>query len=400
MNDPYNSVVTWIDRPVQPGPLGGLRVGIKDVIAVAGAPMLCGAPGVVDASPQAEDADVVKRLVAAGADLVATTACHQFSFGLTTPGTINPRAPGHTAGGSSGGAAAALAAGIIDGAVGTDTAGSVRVPAACCGVVGLKTTEGLVSREGVEPLAPSVDTVGPMARDTATTRRLLQAMTGSELDSSAPPRLRVGLVEEAVSSPIHPEVRAVWMRVIEQLRARGHAVVDVSVPMLAAAHPALGRIIAAEGYARHGHTLRDQPEALLPDVRQRLEAGARVTQDKLLAARRTAALLRGRLTGLFSEVDVLVLPVLPCRTPRADEIRVDVGDGTEPVASALTRLVGPSNLAGVPAGAVPCDTDGLGAPVALQVMGSWRAEATVLTAMEHIEEAVGGPWGPVEAATT
>lgn len=399
-NDPYNSVVTWIDRPARPGPLDGLRVGIKDVIAVAGVPMLCGAGDIVDRSPQAADAEVVRRLVAGGAKVVATTACHQFSFGLTTPGTINPRAPGHTAGGSSGGAAAALAGGIIDGAVGTDTAGSVRIPAACCGVVGLKTTEGVVSRSGVEPLAPSFDTVGPMARDTGTVRRLLEAMAATDLATTAAPRLRIGLVKEALDAPIDPAVRAVWIRLMEDLRRRGERVVEVSVPMLTEAHPALGRIIAAEGFARYGHVLRDHPDALLPDVRQRLEAGARMTQEKLLAARRTAALVRDRLTGVFAEVDVLVLPVLPCRVPQADAIQVDVGDRTEAVASALTRFVGLANLAGVPAGAIPCDRDDAGAPIALQVVGGWRTEATVLAAMERLEDLAGGPWAPVGTATT
>lgn len=399
MNDPYNSIVTWVERPAPPGPLNGLRTGVKDVIAVAGVPMLCGAPGAVDPTPRPRDAEVVRRVAAAGADLVATTACHQFSFGVTTPGTINPRAPDHTAGGSSGGAAAALAAGIIDGAIGTDTAGSVRIPAACCGVVGLKTSEGVVSRDGVEPLAPSFDSVGPMARDTATVRRLLEAMTGRPLPSPAAGRLRIGLVSEAVDAAIHPEVRAVWLRVVDELRT-GHQVVDVSIPLLAEAHPSLGRIIAAEGYARHGHWLRDHPEMLLADVRERLEAGQRMTQEKLLAARRTAALLRDRLTGVFAKVDVLVLPVLPCRVPRSDDERVDVGGVTEAVASALTRLVGPWNLAGVTAGAVPCDRDTDGAPIAVQLVGAWRAESTVLAAMQLVEDVVGGPWPAVDATTS
>jgi aspartyl-tRNA(Asn)/glutamyl-tRNA(Gln) amidotransferase subunit A len=400
VEDRYRSVVTWIDRPVEPGPLQGLRVGVKDVIAVSGVPRLCGAPGLVDPAPQAQDADVVRRLAAAGANLVATTACHQLSFGVTTPGTVNPRAPEHIAGGSSGGAGAALAAGIIDGAVGTDTAGSVRIPAACCGVVGLKTTEGLVSREGVLPLAPSFDTVGPMARDTATVGRLLEAMTGTALQRPTSQRLRIGVLQEVVSSAIHPEVRAVWDRVMHDLRDAGHQILPASLPLLADAHPALGRIIAAEGLTRHGSALQDHPEALLPDVRQRLEAGARVTQDKLLAARQTAALLRDRLSGVFTEVDVLVTPALPCRVPRVGEEHVAVGSGDEAVASALTRLVGPWNLAGNTAGVVPCDRDSDGAPIALQVVGPWRAESTVLAVMAIIEELAGGPWEAVGPPTS
>jgi Asp-tRNA(Asn)/Glu-tRNA(Gln) amidotransferase A subunit family amidase len=399
VNDPYRSVVSWIDRPAMDGPLGGLRIGVKDVIAVAGVPRLCGAPGLVDASPSDEDAEVVARLVAAGAQVVATTTCHQLSFGLTTPGTVNPRSPRHIAGGSSGGAAAALAGGIIDAAVGTDTAGSVRIPAACCGVVALKTSEGVVSRQGVLPLAPSFDSVGPMARDTTTTRRMLEVMSGQKLSPQPDRGLRIGVVRQAVDSPIHPEVRAVWDAVLDQLRAR-HRIVDVSIPLLATAHPALGRIIAAEGYRLHGHALREHPDSLLPDVRGRLEAGERMTQDKLLHARRTAAMLRDRLTGVFAQVDVLVLPVLPCRVPRVDDDLVDVGGTDEAVASALTRLVGPWNLAGVTAGAVPCDRDRAGAPVALQVVGPWQAEATVLGAMAAIESAVGGPWPAVSAPTS
>jgi aspartyl-tRNA(Asn)/glutamyl-tRNA(Gln) amidotransferase subunit A len=400
VTDPYHSVVTWIDRPVEPGPLNGLRVGVKDVIAVAGVPRLCGAPALVDPTPQQRDAEVVRRLAAAGAHLVATTSCHQLSFGVTTPGTLNPRAPGRTAGGSSGGAGAALAAGIVDGAVGTDTAGSVRIPAACCGVVGLKTTEGLVSRDGVDPLAPSFDTVGPMARDVATTARLLDAMTDAPVVPEVPRPLRVGVIEQAQRSRVHPDARAVWDEVVGLLAGAGARIERVAIPMLDEAHPALGRIIAAEGYAGHGWAYHERPDALVPDVRQRLAAGERLSHEKLLAARRTAALLRDRLTGVFAQVDVLVLPVLPCRIPLADADEVDVGGEMESVASALTRLVGPANLAGVPAGAVPCGLDADGAPVGMQVMGPWSGEAAVLGVMALIEELVGGPWPAVEATRT
>ena len=386
-SSPFGAIVSWVDRPPLDGPLQGLRVGIKDVIAVAGVPRLCGAPpGVVDPAPQRRDATCVARLVADGAQIVAITTPHQLSYGVTTPGVENPLAPGRIAGGSAGGAAAALAGGLIDGALGTDTAGSVRIPAACCGITALKTSEGLVPRDGVQPLAPSFDTVGPMARDVATLTALLRSITASDVRRALPSRLRVGVIAQARDSPLDESVREGWMTALAALRRAGAHITGVSIPQWDEQHRAGGRILASEAAEIHRETLRLHADVLAPDVRSALESAAHLSQDTVLAARRTAAMLRDRIAGVFREVDVLILPVLPCRIPPTGATSVTIAGREESIASALTRLVDVANVAGIPAGAVPLrGTDQGGVPFSVQVVGPWTGDSTVLAVMQLLE---------------
>lgn len=392
--DPYGAVVTWVDRPPLAGPLQGLRVGVKDLIAVAGVPRLCGAPAMVDPTPQARDATVVTRLAEAGAHIVATTATHEFGWGVITPGTSNPRTPDRIAGGSSGGSAAALAAGIVDGALGSDTAGSIRIPAACCGVVGLRPTHGALPLDDVQPLAPSFDTVGPMARDVATVARLWAALSDRSPAQDRPAGLRIGIVRDVMEGPLDAEVRSAVAAVLERLPAGVH-VSQLSVPDLPHAHATTMTILAAEEIRIHDRTLADHGDRLSPGVRAALERSRAMAPEAVLEARRQAALWRDRMTGVFAQVDVLVLPVLPCRVPTVGATSVDVDGHAERVGSALTRLSTPWSLAGLPAGAVPVATDAGGAPIAVQAVGRWGAEDQVLGAMTLLEQAAGGPWPAV-----
>lgn len=394
--DRYGAIVNWVDRPARDGPLQGLRVGIKDLIAVAGVPRLCGAPDMVDATPQAVDAPAVARLVEAGARIVATTATHEFGWGVLTPGTRNPRAPGRIAGGSSGGSAAALAGGIVDGALGSDTAGSIRIPAACCGVVGIRPTEGLVPREGVQPLAPSFDNVGPMARDVDTVTRLHAVLSGVDEQPATPERLRVGYLRDVADAPLDGDVRTAWNDTMGALRGAAD-VRDLTLGELERAAAATATILASEEIKVHAATLDTYGALLSPGVRDALERSRLLSNDEVLEARRTAAAWRNRMVGVFREVDVLVLPVLPCRVPEVGAKVVPVGDIEERVGSALTRLNTPWSLAGLPAGAVPVAHDGGGAPIGLQIVGAWRTDAVVLAAMALIERLAGGPWPAVSS---
>lgn len=388
--DPYGAVVTWVDRPPLAGPLQGLRLGVKDLIAVAGVPRLCGAPRMVDPAPQARDATVVSRLSEAGAHIVATTTTHQFGWGVITPDTSNPRAPDRIAGGSSGGSAAALAAGIVDAALGSDTAGSVRIPAACCGVVGLRPTHGALPPDGVQPLAPSFDTVGPMARDVATVARLWAALSGRSAPQDQPSGLRIGSVRDVVEGPLDAEVRSAVTAVLQRLPG-GARRSQLSVQGLLHAHATTMTVLAAEEIRIHERTLADHADRLSSGVRAALERSRSLAPEAVLEARRQAALWRDRMTGVFAQVDILVLPVLPCRVPAVGATTVDVDGHDERVGSALTRLSTPWSLAGLPAGAVPVTTDAGGAPIAVQVVGRWGAEDQVLRAMALLEQAAGGP---------
>ena len=391
-DDPFGAVVTWVDRPAIHGPLGGLRVGVKDLIAVAGVPRLCGAPQMVDQTPQRHDASVVARLADVGAAIVATTATHEFGWGVLTPATRNPRAPDRIAGGSSGGSAAALAAGIVDGALGSDTAGSIRIPAACCGVAGLRPTHGALPLDGVQPLAPSFDTVGPMARDVATVARLWAVLAGGSVPTGD--SLRMAGVQEALDGPLDAGVRHAWTALLDDL-PRVARRSFVSVGDLGRAHDATVTILAAEEIKVHARTLAEHGDTLSPGVRAALERSQSLPADDVLEARRQAALWRDRMTGVFAQVDVLLLPVLPCPVPAVGATSVDVDGHPERVSAALTRLNTPWTLAGLPAGAVPVARDAGGAPIAVQVVGRWGAEAQVLAAMALVEQAAGGPWPPV-----
>lgn len=401
------AVVSWLDPPLRgaaQGPLAGVVTGVKDLFAVAGVRRACGAPELTEPAPQPAHATAVARLLDAGVTLVATLALHQFAFGIVSPQTRNPRAPDRIAGGSSGGSAAALAAGIVQASLGTDTGGSVRIPAACCGVVGLKTTRGLVPLTGVQPLAPSLDTVGPMARSVAEVGVLLDAIAGhdphDEHSVEPPPpaepppieRLRVGVPAQVRAARMDDDVRAVWETTLTGLSAVGATVVEVDLPALDGAPAANGRILGAEAAMVHAESLAAHPERFWPDVRARLQRGRDLQATQVADAHRHAARLRGQLRRAFAGVDALVTPTLPCRAPTVGTDPIVVAGQPEPVVGVLTRFTNPWNLAGVPAGSVPAGTDAAGAPVGLQVVGSWFAEQTVLAVMATIERAWGGPW--------
>ena len=389
-DDPYGAIVTWVDRPALPGPLRGLRMGIKDLIAVQGVPRLCGAPGMVDATPQPRDAAVVARLAAAGAHIVATTATHEFGWGVVTPGTTNPRAADRIAGGSSGGSAAALAAGIIDGALGSDTAGSIRIPAACCGVAGLRPTHGRLSMAGVQPLAPSFDTVGPMARDVATVAKLYSVLCGEQLPPPGRGHFRVGLISGVTDGPLDPQVRRILQQTADRLPETPTSV-DLGVQELTQAAAATAVILAAEERKVHAQTLADHSDQLSQAVREALSDSTRLSNDAVLESRRTAALWRDRMTGVFDQVDLLLLPVLPCPVPAVGVRAVDVEGERERLGGALTRLSTPWSLAGLPVAAVPAGSDAGGAPVGMQLVARWGDEARLLAVAALVEERAGGP---------
>lgn len=407
------AVVDWLEPPLGggEGPLAGTTLGVKDLIAVAGQPRRCAAPDLVDTTPQPEHATVVARLLDAGAQVVATTQLHQLAYGIISPQTRNPRAPDRVAGGSSGGSGAAVAAGLMDAALGTDTGGSVRIPAAGCGVVGLKPTRGLVPLTGVQPLAWSLDTVGALAGSVDDVSRVMDVLAGEDpadpYSVAAPPdasaaehaaptapaeRLRLGVPRQLREARMDDEVRAVWEGVLRDLTEAGAAVRDVELPALPAAPAANGRVLGAEAAAVHGERLAADPDRFWPSVRTRLERGVELRAATVAADRHLGAQLRRQLRDAFAGVDVLVTPTLPCRVPPVDTDPIVVGGVEEAVTTAMTRLTNPWNLAGVPAGSVPADLDAGGAPVGIQVVGPWFSEATVLAAMSTVETVCGGPW--------
>ncbi|MFD0402397.1 amidase [Kitasatospora sp. NPDC127121] len=381
-------------RGLHRGPLHGAPMGLKDLIDVAG--LATTASSRVRADHRAQtDSTVAARLAAAGAILVGKTHTHEFAYGLTTPQTGNAWDRERVAGGSSGGSAVAVAAGAATFALGTDTGGSIRVPAALNGVVGLKPTYGLVPRHGVTSLSWSLDHVGPIARTVEDTALVLDALAGHDPRdpaSLAAPAvdhrpgagtdlagLRVGVPRSYYFDHVDAEVEAAVRRAIGHLEALGARLVDVDIPMTRYLQATLWGLVAPEAAAYHEHSLRAVPELYQADVRVLLEAGELMTAGDYLRAQRSRTLMRREWARMLEEVDVIAAPTVPVTAVRADQETVTWPDGTvEGVPDAYVRLSAPANITGVPALSVPVGRDAAGLPIGMQLLGRPLGERTLL----------------------
>ncbi|MER8101926.1 amidase [Kitasatospora sp. NPDC094016] len=383
-------------RGLHRGPLHGVPMGLKDLIDVAG--LATTASSRVRADHRAQtDSTVAARLAAAGAILVGKTHTHEFAYGLTTPQTGNAWDRGRVAGGSSGGSAVAVAAGAATFALGTDTGGSIRVPAALNGVVGLKPTYGLVPRHGVASLSWSLDHVGPIARTVEDTALVLDALAGHDprdpasLATTAVDHrpgadtdlagLRVGVPRSYYFDRVDVEVEAAVRRAVEHLEALGARLVDVDIPMTRYLQATLWGLVAPEATAYHEHSLRAVPELYQADVRALLEAGELMTAGDYLRAQRSRTLMRQEWARMLEEVDVIAAPTVPVTAVRTDQEAVTWPDGTvESVPDAYVRLSAPANITGVPALSVPVGRDAEGLPIGMQLLGRPLGERTLLRA--------------------
>jgi aspartyl-tRNA(Asn)/glutamyl-tRNA(Gln) amidotransferase subunit A len=380
------------------GPLHGIPVALKDLVMTRRVRTTCGSRILKDWIPET-DATVAARLAAAGAVLLGKLNMHEFAYGPTgvnphygTPS--NPWGPDRMPGGSSSGSGAAVAAGLCAGALGTDTGGSIRIPASLCGIVGLKPTYGRVSRAGVVPLAWSLDHVGPMTRTVTDAALLLQALAGHDpadpstaavpvpdyrrrLDGD-PRTLRVGLVRELFFERLDPEVRAAVEAAARALADLGVQVEEVRLPRIHHAGPATFAIIAAESMAYHEPYLKTRASEYGADVRARLLTGQFVLATQYLKAQRARQVLRAEVDTVLARVDALLLPTTPIPAPRLDEREVAVDGVTDDVRGWLTRCTRPINLTGHPALSVPCGLTTGGLPIGLQLVGRQFDEATVL----------------------
>jgi len=364
-----------IDR----GPLHGVPVAVKDLIDMEGLPTTCGSATSFGATAT-EDAEVVRRLRDCGAVIVGKTTLHEFAYGATGDRSVhgpsrNPRDPSRMSGGSSGGSAVAVAAGMVPLAVGTDTAGSVRVPAALCGVVGLKPAYDAISTKGVYPLAPSLDHVGLFATTVEDVRIGYEAL--AEQPTYGEHGGKVGWIAPrniAVTDPrVEALVRDLLDRsdlVVEQAPPfpRGHAWFDV-----------LSTLQSSEAFRVHEHHLDVDRELIDAEVLARLEAGGRVTPEAYAEAERAREGLRVSVDGLLQDFDILALPTVPIVAPHLGARSIDVAGNDLEVRSALLSLTSPWNLTGMPAISVPAGhLDGL--PVAIQLLVAPGNEHTMFAA--------------------
>jgi aspartyl-tRNA(Asn)/glutamyl-tRNA(Gln) amidotransferase subunit A len=375
------------------GPLHGVPVAVKDLVDVAGAVTGAGSPK-LERNVAARDAEVVARLRAAGAVVVGKTRTHEFAYGVLTPGTANPWDLARIAGGSSGGSAAAVAAGLVAAAVGTDTAGSVRIPAACCGVVGFKPTLGRVPAAGVWPLSWSCDHVGPIAGDVAAAALLFTVMAGDPAPARAappPPTAaagpRIGRLAAETLGAVDPAVTAAVDALCDRLEAAGARVDEVRLP-LGAARAAVAAIVLPEAAAAHAGLLAETGE---DGYGARVLAALRLGQSALAGEYLAGLRYRRRFAALVEESldqrEALLLPTLPCVAPETGQRTVTVAGATTGVQETLTALPGPFNCSGspvvsLPVGLVPAAG---GMPVGVSLVGRIGGDDQLLRLAAWVE---------------
>jgi len=371
------------------GPLHGVPVAVKDLVDVAGAVTGAGSPKLAG-NLAVRDAEVVARLRTAGAVVVGKTRTHEFAYGVLTPGTVNPWDETRIAGGSSGGSAAAVAAGLVSAAVGTDTAGSVRIPAACCGVVGFKPSLGRVPATGVWPLSWSCDHVGAIAGDVAGAALLFEVMAGDPAPAvAAVPRPGVGgprvgrLVAEGLGA-VDPAVTAVMDALCERLEAAGARIDEVSLP-LPAARAAVAAMVLPEAAAAHAGLLAATGEdGYGPRVLAALRLGQSALAGEYLAGLRYRGRFAALVEGLLAEREALLLPTLPCVAPETGQRTVSVAGVTGGVQEVLTALPGPFNCSGSPVVSVPVGLVG-GLPVGASLVGRIGGDHELLRVAAWVE---------------
>jgi aspartyl-tRNA(Asn)/glutamyl-tRNA(Gln) amidotransferase subunit A len=390
------------------GPLHGIPVSLKDNFWTRGIPTTAGSKILAGFVPRA-DSDVARKVARAGAILLGKTNMHEFAYGITGENphygpSCNPWAPDRISGGSSGGSAVAVATGMGLASVGTDTGGSIRIPSALCGIVGLKPTFGLVSTLGVVPLGMTFDHVGPITRSVADACILLEAIAGRyprgetrpdhrKLRSNRPRRFRIGLPKESYFERLSSEVQRLVEAAVKKFESLGARIQEISLPRLTGALDQANNVVVAEASAYH------ESQGYYParaadygdDVRGHLESG-----HKLLAVDYLRGIVKRReiaedFLAAFQEVDVILAPTAPISAPRIGERTVPApGGGQSTVRAELLRLTRPANQTGLPALSIPCGFTPEGLPVGLQLMAPRWGEARLLAIALAYEEST--PW--------
>lgn len=389
------------------GPLHGIPVALKDLFNTGGVRTTSGSRIFDNFIPE-RDCTVAARFHQAGAILLGKLNMHQFAYGPTGENPDyghmhNPWDLDLITGGSSGGSGSAAAAGQCTITTGSDTGGSIRIPAALCGIVGLKPTYGLVSRYGLTPLSWSLDHPGPMVRTVEDAALSMNAIAGYDPNDVASARveipdyttaltgdvrgLRIGVVKEYFEAPLDPEVARSVRDAIGVLESLGAVVTEVSFPMFNDSQAISGAILMSEAAAYHRDLLASDGEKLYPPVRVRLEAGLFVSAADYLRAQQARSLLDRQARELLEHVDLLAGPTEPVTAPLLLAERVQAGEREVGTTGALTQYTRPYNLTGFPAISVPCGFSEAGLPMALQLAGRPFDELTVLRAAHAYEQA-------------
>jgi aspartyl-tRNA(Asn)/glutamyl-tRNA(Gln) amidotransferase subunit A len=373
------------------GPLHGIPIGLKDLIDTAGVGTTAASAIFRDRLP-VEDADVVKKLRAAGAVFIGKQNLHEFAYGgssvISHFGTVrNPLNPEFIAGGSSGGSAAAVASGMCFAAIGTDTAGSIRLPASLCGVVGFKPTYGLVSTRGIVPLSTSLDHAGPITRTVEDAVLVMNAITNGPprfRDSlkTPPAHLKLGIPRRHFYENVDPQILAAVERAVDSLKEQGATAHEIELPI-----DEDRTVFLFESHAYHRDKIAGTPELYHPETLRRVRNGAEISNADYQRALAQLQRLRREIVEQLSEVDVIVTPTTPALTPQISELTEDISR-LRPAEILLLRNTRPINVWGLPAISVPCGFTSEGMPIGLQIAAAPGEDKKVLQAA-HIFEHLG-----------
>jgi aspartyl-tRNA(Asn)/glutamyl-tRNA(Gln) amidotransferase subunit A len=376
------------------GALHGIPVGIKDLYDIAGMATTCSSRVRHDHRAESDSA-CVERLRAAGAVIVGKTHTHEFAYGIITPTTSNPWNTDYIPGGSSGGSGASVAARGCFMAMGTDTGGSIRIPAALCGVTGLKPTYGRVSRAGIASLSWSLDHAGPLTKTAEDAAICLQWLAGYDpRDPGSADRpvddylsgigqgikdLRIGVPRNYFFDHVDRDVEQAVRKAIGALESAGAVVVEIEIPLADQIEAVEFGLCLPEATSYHRETLRTRRDLYEPDVRTFLEIGELVPATDYIAALRVREIMKHAWKKLFASIDALIGPAVTSPATKRGEAAVTWPDGTvEPTSSVFVRLSAPANVTGLPSVAVPCGFAANKLPVAFQIIGAPFAEAKIL----------------------
>jgi aspartyl-tRNA(Asn)/glutamyl-tRNA(Gln) amidotransferase subunit A len=385
------------DREIQAGrcrgPLHGIPISVKDLIDMRGTRTTAGSR-VRDGHIAADDAPVIAHLRNAGAVFVGKCNLHEFAFGTTNEDSAfgparHPVDPSRSPGGSSGGSAISVATGMACASIGTDTGGSIRIPAAACGVVGLKPGLGEVSTAGVVPLSRTLDHVGPLCRSADDAAILFDVLRGQAPMDLPPLRaasgVRLGILRDYFLSLLDPQVAASFERACDRLRAHGVTVDQVAIPHANDAAPVYLHIVLPEAAAYHAKTLDSRPDQYTPNVRLRLEMGRYILAEDYARAFRGREVLKQEVDTALDGYDALLLPALAIPAPKLGAASVKVGAAEEPVRNITLRLTQLFNLSGHPAITLPCGHTVEQLPTGAQLVGHHGRTRELLEVARSLE---------------
>lgn len=380
----FGGVVRWIDdRNDTPGPLSGLRIGVKDNIDVAGVETTCASKFLVD-NVAASDAEVVTRLRDAGGSVVAKLNMAEFAVGVTSQNSAagpsyNPWNPARVPGGSSGGSGIAVAAGLVDASLGTDTGGSVRLPAAACGITGLRPSWGAISNDGVFPVSEQFDTVGPMARSVAEVKTLFDVLSPTP---SAPADItRIGVPAVFLTADVDPGVAQTVATAVRTLAELGYEIVPIELAHAADAQDIVYTIVYSDLARRHRHRLDTEASRFQPATRERIALGLSISEADRARAITGRDRFREAMTATFETVDVVLTPTMPVDVPPRDG-----GDDVVALSRRMGQFTYPWSLHDGPTLALPVGFHpSSGMPVGAQLTAAAHREGALFAVGERYQ---------------